>query len=346
MSKNPNPTPVSGPRKSLGLVLSLVTLNLLVVGLGIITLAMRSELTSLRTESDKLRFAIDLLRHEATSQYEGKGFNALLDHLTYWGPQLQKANDSTLEFFQVEKRVQDVVDIMGQLPNVYPQIAAILREGGVTAEDPTTNDEIRKWLLRAAYASDPEKGQGLYAELLRADRDDVSARLRRIAVQALFEINKQLTGEILHEILNNENAKGIQRPGAQDSTASRRRGKQPQFYNFIDYYVASDHPAINTTLMQILNRPEHDLLTLQACAKYLGKRKVLRAVSRLKALYWEQHTPNAGRIPNPLFRMKLLNAVIEIEGSKAKDFLQDVDKKEGNPAIRTRLNELRKDFSF
>ncbi|MEE2887284.1 MAG: hypothetical protein VX951_07615 [Planctomycetota bacterium] len=98
--------------------------------------------------------------------------------------------------------------------------------------------------------------------------------------------------------------------------------------------------------MQMLGHPEHDLLTLQACTKFLGQRKVRPAVAQLKALYWDQHTPHAGQVPNPLFRMKLLNAVVEIEGQNAKEFLVEVDRKEGNTAIRNRLNELRKQISF
>lgn len=339
-----NPTPILNPGRSSGLIASLVILNILVLGLGWATYTTRNELTNLRKQSDQLKFAVDLLRYEATSQYEGKGFNALLDHLTFWGPYLQKTHGGTLEFFEIEKRVQDLVTTMGQLPGVYPQIEKTLIAGGISAEDPATDDEIRKWLMQAAHAADPKKGQVLYENLLRADKIDVSGRLRRIAAQALFEIDKQRTGEILHSILTNENARGIQRPGAQSGPG--RKGRQPQFYNFIEYYVASGHPSINTTLLQVLGRPEHDLLTLQACAKFLGERKVSAASGRLKILYWEQHTPHAGKIPNPLFRMKILNAVVEIEGNAAKDFLQEIDRKEGNPAIRNRLNELRKRLSF
>lgn len=344
MSENPTPNPASAPRRPVGPILSLAVLTVLLLGLGFAIWTLRSEVSGLRRQSDQLKFAVDLLRYEATSQYEGKGFNALLDHLTYWAPQLQTANDGTLEFYKIEKRVEDLVDTMGQLPDVYQQIDAALRDGGATAEDPATDDEIRKWLLRAAHAANPDKGKALYTELLIADRIDVSGRLRRIAVQALFEIDKKLTGEILHKILTNENARGIQRPGAQ--SGSGRRGRQPQFYNFIEFYVASEHPDVNKTLMQMLGHPEHDLLTLQACTKFLGQRKVRPAVAQLKALYWDQHTPHAGQVPNPLFRMKLLNAVVEIEGQNAKEFLVEVDRKEGNTAIRNRLNELRKQISF
>ena len=193
MSENPTPNSASAPRRPLVPILSLAVLTVLLLGLGFAIWTLRSEVTGLRRQSDQLKFAVDLLRYEATSQYEGKGFNALLDHLTYWAPQLQTANDGTLEFYKIEKRVEDLVDTMGQLPDVYQQIDAALRDGGVTAEDPATDDEIRKWLLRAAHAANPDKGKALYAELLIADRIDVSGRLRRIAVQALFEIDKKLT---------------------------------------------------------------------------------------------------------------------------------------------------------
>lgn len=322
----------------------MIVLNVLVLGIGFATWSLRKEVTSLRRQSDQVKFAVDLLRYEATSQYEGKGFNALLDHLTYWAPQLQESNAGTLEFFKIEERVENLVEVMSQLPGVFPQIDATLRDGGVAAEDPATDDEIRKWLLRAGHAADPDKGKLLYTDLVRADKIDVSSRLRRIAVNALFEIDKKLTGEILHKILTNENARGIQRPGAQ--LGPTRRGRQPQFYNFIEYYVASEHPDINRTLMQILDRPEHDLLTLQACTKFLGQRKVRPAVGRLKAMFWDQHTPHAGKVPNPLFRMKILNAIVKIEGSDAKEFLKEVDRKEGDTSIRNRLDQLRKQISF
>ncbi len=345
MSQNPTPAPPRPSSRPPILAVALIVLN--VLGLGFVAVeyrAMRQELGALREDSDRMKFAVDLLRFESTSHYEGKGFNALLDHLTYWAPHLQNANEGTSEFFKVEKRVEDAVEIMGQLPDVFPTIAATLRSGEVTAEDPATDDEIRKWLLRAAHLADPEQGIKLYADLLRATEIDASGRLRRIAVTELFEFDKQLTGEILHKILTNENARGIGRPGAQ--TGGGRRGKQPQFYNFIEYYVASKHPAVVTTLMQILSRPEHDLLTQQECVKALGKLKVVAAIERLKSLYWEQHSPQAGRVPNPLFRMKILNAVIEIEGDKAAPFLKKIDRLEGNTAIQNRLTELRKEIAF
>ena len=338
------PTPNSRPLRLTGLIASLILLTLVTLGLGASNWTMREEVSQLREQSRELKFSIDLLRYESTSHYEGKGFNALLDHLTYWAPQLQTSNKGTVEFYKVEDRVENVVEIMGQLRDVFPQIETVLRQGGITAEDPATDDEIRKWLLRAAHAANPDKGKALYAELLRAARPGVSSRMRMIAVTALFDTDKKLTGEILHEILSNENARGIQRPGAQ--TARARRGQQPQFYNFINYYVASGHPDIDKTLMQILDRPEHDLLTLQACTKFLGERKVRPASKRMKALYWDQHSAHAGKVPNPLFRMKLLNAIAEIEGADAAEFLKDVDRKEGDKGIRNRLNELRKQISF
>ena len=344
MSKTPTPDPGPGPSKPAGLTAAVLLLILVTLGLGVSNWTMREELTHLREQSRDLKFSIDLLRYESTSHYEGKGFNALLDHLTYWAPQLQTSNKGTVEFYKVGDRVEAVVETMGQLRDVFPQIEAVLQQGGITAEDPATDDEIRKWLLRAAHSADPDKGRDLYANLLRAKDGSISSRMRMIAVNALFEDDKKLTGEILHEILANENARGIQRPGAQ--TARSRRGQQPQFYNFIKYYVASEHPDVNKTLMQILDRPEHDLLTLQECTKFLGERKVRPAAKRLKELYWEQHSPHAGKVPNPLFRMKILNAVAKIEGADAVEFLKEVDRKEGDTSIRNRLNELRKQVSF
>lgn len=290
-----------------------------------------------------LEQTVRLSRLEAISSHEGLGFNACLEHLQYWAPKLQETSRGTVEFFDVEERVEDTVETMALIDGAYDQIERVLTSG-FAADEVTTNDEVRKWLLFAAQTADPVRGRKLLARVARADDLVLSSRLRVIAMHELLKIDKKLTGELLHEILTSESASGRPiRPGDQSRP---KRGRQQQFFNFIDTYVASGHKDVEKTLTRILTKPiYYDTITLQKCVEALGTMKARNAMSIVQRLYW-QPAPIPGQVPNPLFRMKCFVAVMDTMGAQAKDFMREVDVQERDTSIRRKLNEYKKLYPY
>mgnify|MGYP006897520669 CR=1 FL=1 len=109
MTDSPSP---QGRSPLFALAIFALVINAGALGFFAITIhGQRGELAKLREQSDQLGQTIDLLRMEQTSQYEGHGFHALMDHLTYWAPQLQKISTASNEFYDVVGRVERIVEI-------------------------------------------------------------------------------------------------------------------------------------------------------------------------------------------------------------------------------------------
>ena len=257
---------------------------------------------------------VRLTGYEMTTKYEGKGFNALLDHLQFWAPWLRKSKPGMGRFF-VEERVDDIVETMSFLPDAYPQIESAFLSVDTNAGD-TAGDEVRRWLLVAAHAAAPKKGIELMARVLEGKDIEVGLPLRRFTAGQLLQIDKDRAGAILHELLL----------AAMKSGASGRLGSQglhpQQVFHYVDDYVASGHKEVERTLIKILQKTEyHDNFTIQRCVEHLGQMKSRSAVSRIKKLFWQQ-APIPGQIPNPIFRRKCMIAIVDTIGAEAVPFLR------------------------
>lgn len=281
--------------------------------------------------------AVQQYRFERTSTYGGIGFNALLDHLARWAPELQKGGNLA-DRKEILERVEEIVHSMAQLQGSGSMIAAALRGGDAAADDPASQDELRKWLLRAAYGNDDKLGLQLYEQVLRNEgfAQDCSSRLRLVAARNLLDIDRERCGEILHELIRADSSSTRQL-----SKQSLRKGQmRGNFFNFIDCFVATDHPRVDQTLMRLLKLQDIDLIALQTCVTHLGERRYQPAAADIKQLYFKQQ-PVPGQVPNPIFRRKCVVAVDLIEGAKAKPFFAKVDQRESDLAIQELLNKIK-----
>ncbi len=318
---------------------------LLAVNLGAMTWLVR-ESHGMRTETNTRMTAVErtlrLLRMELTTPLEGKGFLALMEHLEFWAPWLGKAKPGTSDRFFVDERVDEIVETMSFLPDAYAQIEAAFLSVNANAGDSTAGDEVRRFLLIAAHAADPQKGVDLLARVLEHKDLEISLHLRRFAASELFQADKARAGAIIHELLMAAIKRGAPgRPGGQSGDLHRQ-----QVFNYIDDYVASGHADIEKTLIKFLQTTEyHTPITIQRCVEALGRMKSRAAVSRIKTLFWQQ-APVPGQIPNPIFRRKCMMAVVEAIGAEAVPFLKEIDRRESDTGIRARLNEYKKEFDF
>jgi hypothetical protein len=339
MTTNPTPTPPSPRRRGTALLAVLLVANL--AGTVFLAIDSRASRDAVQGRLGELQHAFKELHYLTTSQYPGSGFLALLEHLQYWAPWLEKGKPGTEDRFFVTKRIDDIVETMSFLPDAYSQIEAAFLDEQSVGGDATTNDEMRKWLLVAALTADPEKGRDLLARVLRSEEFEVSLRLRKFASSELLQADKKRAGEILHKLLVAENTSPTQRPGAQTRGLHRK-----QLFNYIDDYVATGHPEVESTLVRMLKKTEnYETITVQRCVVALGNLKSKIAVSTIKKLF-RQQSPIPGQIPNPLFRRKCMIAVVQALGQDAVPFLKEIDRVESDNGIRAKLNEYKKQFDF
>lgn len=189
-------------------------------------------------------------------------------------------------------------------------------------------DEAR-YLLRAALRIDPKAGKEIAKDVLAGARLP-SPKMRWDAARILLEADRPLAQQLLRHIVSTESSRGVNpertgMPGMPipDPAAMSASG----FHNFISLYVLSEDPQLEETLLMVMGRAEHDLVTVQECVKLLGERRSERAVPAIEKLY--QNPPH--RVENPLFLMHCLTALHQIQGAAARPFLEQ--------ALRTATTE-------
>jgi hypothetical protein len=280
--------------------------------------------------------AIQLYRFEQTSN-AGLGIEALLEKLGHWAPQLDSAMTPAAELPLVEGRIRELLEaVRGLGPSAGPEIERRYHAAG--------GDELRKWLLRAALAADPPRGKELLVRTLRALEFKASQRLREFAADALLEIDRPAAGTVLRDILGYESSVGIDERRIPREYLERfpealfaHAGGSPGFFNFIPRYVASGDPAREETLIMLLSRQGHDLLTVQECVKQLGAMRSRAAAPKIQQLY--DSPPEITQ--NPIFQRHCLDAIAECLGKDACDWLAEKQRAERNELLAAKLTELR-----
>ena len=92
---------------------------------------------------------------------------------------------------------------------------------------------------------------------------------------------------------------------------------QGGFSNFVLWYLRSEDPQTDDTLLMVLGRTEHDLTTIQDCVKALGERRCARAVEPIQKLF--KHPPQQ----NPILLNHCVDAVHKIQGDAARPWLEE-----------------------
>lgn len=180
-------------------------------------------------------------------------------------------------------------------------------------------DEL-KWLLEAAVRIDHKPGIELIKAVLMG-RKLPSPRLRWHAANMLLKHDKRIAQLSLRRILLTESSRGIngERAAAYGMPIPDKASVATSgFHNFVVHYVRSGDDKIEDTLLMVMGRSEHDLITVQECVKALGATKCARAAGPIEKLY---QTP-PGFQHNPLFQIKCLNALANIQGEKARPFFE------------------------
>ena len=244
------------------------------------------------------------------------------------------ADATTGDKATIEAKVRGIVDAMAAMgPDIYPLIEETYLDGGWSAKDPATNDEVRRWLLLAARGANNARGTKLIVDTIRAEkliegrRLATSKRLRWMAADLLLkgrDQDKRLAGEVLHKIITTD------------------RSGDTDLFNFVTRYQGSGHPKTEETMLMLLGRREHDRMTVQTAIKYLGQVKSEEAIEPIQRLF--QHPPWRTR-DNALFRGICLTVLDEIMAEEIVPFLDQADRKEKNASVRNKIIQLRKKYS-
>ncbi|MEM7202005.1 MAG: hypothetical protein AAF628_17185 [Planctomycetota bacterium] len=343
-NKNP-PAGSTGSSAGRADALMLGALVLLAAALAAGYLDLRRNLTELRTEVGALRASastqqstLRLLRYEQRSK-TGLGMEALLSQLAFWGEQFHMATTPAVERDAVKEHLLAVIDGMGALPagQAWPRLERAFTE---SAEQ----DLQREWLLRAMEEIDAKAAAEHLERAVRGRSFEVSPRVRLFAARSLSRLDPTRAAAALREVLQTETSRGLDLKRIPPNLLAEHPDLQdwfpvyPGFWNFVDVYVATGDADTEGTLMMMLGRRnEHDLLTLQACVKALGKLGSHSAVKAIKDLF-ERPPPQH----HPMFRNHCLDALAAIEGAAAQPYLQEALQREQGNTIRGKLTDLLK----
>jgi hypothetical protein len=307
-------------------------------GLGWLTWRLDQRVAVLVAAQETTRLALTGLDREVTrmrieQRAEGRGPHALIEKLTAFAPLLASARVTQPDF-------QNAKLEMEAIKKAFKAIGADAWQPLMTrwSELAATDFDQLKWVLDCAMAVDPKAGSELLKKVLLG-LEKPNPRLRWWAADLMVQHDRQLAQQLLRQILTTESARGInpERAAAYnvpilDSAAIATSG----FHNFLDRYVQSGDSEMDTTLLMLLGRSEHDLPTIQHCVKLLGERKYAPAAKRIEELYRKP----PGIQDNPIFVRHCLDALVAIRGRDAIPFLEAELKNATNELVARHLQLL------
>jgi hypothetical protein len=289
---------------------------------GIAVIRLHTAVDGLRSAAEANRAALDQVLGEVTrirleQRAEALGPAGLLAKLRVYAPLVTSARTPEPDFQQAKREIDAVLRALATIgADAWKPVTDRLRE----LDGDKDYDEAR-YLVRAALQIDPKAGKEIAKDVLAGARLP-SPKMRWDAARILLEADRQLAQRLLRHIVSTESSRGVHpdRAGEQgmpipDPAAMAASG----FHNFIALYVQSEDPQLEETLLMVMGRAEHDLVTVQECVKALGERRCERAVPAIERLY--RQPPH--RVENPLFLMHCLTALHHIQGAAARPFLEE-----------------------
>ncbi len=245
------------------------------------------------------------------------GPQALLTKLRTYAPLLVSARTAEPDFKAADKEMKAILRAFAAVgQDAWAPIVARLGE----LSGDKNFDEV-KWLLEAAVVVDPKAGKEILKEVLLGRRLP-APRLRWYAARMMTDLDRPLAQNLLRQIVTTESSHGVNVDRAApyggdaiDPAAAATTG----FHNFIKWYVGTDDPKMDETLLMVIGRAEHDQVTIQECIKVLGERRCAAAIEPIQKLYKQPPLHQE----NPLFLMHCVDALHAIGGESARPFLEE-----------------------
>lgn len=334
-ASSPPSAPASGRAATLGAWTAAAVAAAAAIWLGIRLDRVESALARIEPELQDLGRTAHLLRIEGRSQ--GRGIGAIVEQIDFWAPQLASVGTPHPAADRIESSLHEALEAVGALgEDAWPTLMDALQA------TPRRDDETRKWLLLAAFRARPAQGRALLASVMRGTKLDPSPRLRFFAADELLRRDKQYAATVLKDILELESARGITRqvpPGlAPEYERVIGTNAFPDFYNFIARFVRSGHPDTERVLRMILGRADHDKNTYREVIRALADLGSEPAVPRIKELY----ASPPDNYTDPLFMNVCVQAIADIQGADAREWLREQLRTVEIDTVRTKLQDLLK----
>lgn len=334
-ASNPSPRPPASLLAiGLGATLAAAALAYLVYGQRLQIETMTAMLAAQEKKLDDVYGEIVRIRIEQKSDSK-LGPDALLEKLRAHAPMLVSARTTEPDFESAKKEMDAMRAFRTMGEPAWVAIEARLQQ-----LDPAKNFDELKRLLEAAARVDQPKALLIVKDVLLGLRLP-SPRLRWYAASMLIDYDKPLAQETLRRVLTTESSRGINMERAQAYGASipdKNAFATTGFNNFVQWYIRSGDPQMESTLIMVIGRSEHDTVTIQECIEELGKRKCTAAVAQIQHLC--QNPP--GQFENPLFQNKCCDALVEIQGAGARPFLEALLERSSTQMVKDHIKELLK----
>ncbi|HEU4417464.1 MAG TPA: hypothetical protein VFT55_00920 [Planctomycetota bacterium] len=301
-------------------MVTLVVAATLLLGLIAATTGLAWRVAALEKTNADMRSSLEEVLGEVTririeQSTELKGPKGLLEKLRTYAPLVASSRTTDPDFKAAHKEIQNVLRAFQSIgEDAWAPIMARIGE----LRGDKDFDEAR-WLLEAAVRVDPKESKSILQQVLLG-RYLPSPRLRLQAARMLIDLDKPLAQSLLRQILTTESYRGTnpdRAPGNDGKVLDPSAQAQQGFYNFVVWYLRSEDPQIDDTLLMVLGRIEHDLTTIQECVKELGERRCERAVEPIQKLF--KNPPQQ----NPLFLKYCVDAIHKIQGDAARPWLEE-----------------------
>ncbi|MCA8974247.1 MAG: hypothetical protein KDC98_05970 [Planctomycetes bacterium] len=278
--------------------------------------ALEQRLAAREATLEEILGEVTRTRIEQRTQYKGPA--GLLEKLSVFAPLLSNASTTAPDHAAAKEEMAAILRAFRSIGKdawepIHERFAKL---------DPTKDFDELKWLLEAAVVVDEKRGSELANKVLLG-LEKPTARLRWHAANLLIERNRKLAQLSLRQILLTESSRGInsERAAAYGSAIPDAAAySQTGFYNFVTRYRMTDDPEMDTTLLMVIGRSEHDQQTVQECVKILGQRRCQRAVPAIEKLYLNP----PGFQHNPLFQNHCITALAAIQGEGARPFFEKI----------------------
>lgn len=272
------------------------------------------------------------LRIEQSTGRQGPA--ALIEKLQTYAPLLASSRTTQPDYESARKEMDAVLRAFASLGHEAWQ-PLVARMDGLRGDQDF--DQL-KWLLEAATRIDKPAATTIVKLVLQGLKFP-APRLRWYAARMLIDLDKPVAQAALRQILLTESGRGInlERAAAYGATVPDQAAYATTgFHNFIQYYVLSEDPQLEQTLLMLLGRTEHDTITLQECIEALGQRESAAAVEPIQKLFSQP----PGQVANPLFLVKCLDALASIQGEAARPFFEQALPKANTELVANHLKRL------
>ncbi|MEZ5989809.1 MAG: hypothetical protein R3F30_11930 [Planctomycetota bacterium] len=239
-----------------------------------------------------------------TREPDKDSLHAILDYIEYWAGKLAESGQDLVLYPKLEERLAlGTKALRAYGPDAFQ---ALQRRFVAALSEGSAKNGLKAKLLELAKDVDRGQAEELAVEVLT--NPSMPSFLRNAAARELLVLDRTKAGDLLREILLYESHKGLRKPDAPYLRQDFHRlpaGMAAQSYmgywNNVMYYLQSDNPQKEDTLLALLLQPYHNVSTYGAILNGLQQLKSRRAVPYLKQLFDDP----VGDLGKPSMRMKM-----------------------------------------